>query len=68
MDEDKKTIEVIKDVDLVPVMAIPPMALQVWNRLTIEERIKAVWFADESIPNTPGKQYIVNPFGYWFDC
>ncbi len=68
MSDDESKIEVIKDVDLVPVMAIPPMALAVWDRLTVDERIKAVWFADESIPAIQGKMYTVNCFGYWYNC
>jgi len=54
--------------DLIPTMVTPPLALQLWPSLTQESRIKAEWFSDESIPNIEDKIFVVNPYGYWFNC
>jgi hypothetical protein len=54
--------------DLIPVMGIPEMARKIWSLLSEESRVRAEWFTDESIPDTPGKVYIINPSGYWFNA
>jgi hypothetical protein len=53
--------------DLIPTMAVPEMATRVWSLLSEESRIRAEWFADASVPDIPGKIYVVNPAGYWYN-
>lgn len=53
--------------DLTPDMFVSPEALAVWDRLTSEEQIRAIWFHPRSMPEVPGKTYCFNSLGFYFN-
>jgi len=72
-DEEAKIImeallELEKMPSLVPEMFITPQAITIWDRLTEEQRIKAVWFSASDMPPVKDKFHVFNSLGFWFHC
>jgi len=70
-DEEAKIImeallELEKMPSLVPEMFITPHAIKVWDQLTEEQRIKAVWFSERDMPPAKDKFHCFNALGFWF--
>ena len=72
-DEEAKIImeallELEKMPSLVPEMFITPQAITIWDQLTEEQRIRAVWFSPADMPPVPNKHYVFNALGFFFSA